>query len=286
MLGEPKRQNHPILSYLIGFMFAALTLLVFAGVLHHLTFSQYGPQLLKVLKDKYFPEHVSPIIEEAKRQEDLELHRHFHHVVDYPQLPESERPVCFICHSDFPHTKNKKVRALLNMHTQYFACESCHIKERVDTHIVYKWYSPYEDNPKGPFIGTSYDPETGHLVEVEDKFSKLVPFYLKDDKLQSAIQNQDLPLARDYMKVRDQLTPEQRDGVKNKFHVNVKEKGHDCKTCHSEKGILDFKNLGFSQKRTVDLVQLNVKGMLTKYEEFFLPDLLKQPENDLPLGNH
>ena len=282
MLGDPKRQNHPMLSYLIGLVFAALTLLVLAGVLHHLTFSQYGPQLLKSLKDKYFPEQVSPIMEEAKRLEDLEIHRHFHHILDYPQLPEAERPVCFICHSDFPHTKNKKVRALLNMHTQYLVCETCHIKEQVDTQIVYKWHSPYDDNPQGPFLGTSYDPVTGHLVEVEDKFSKLTPFYQKGDKLQSAIQKQDVPLARDYMKVRDQLTPEQRDGVKNKFHVNVREKGHDCKTCHAEKGILDFKKLGFADNRIEDLVQLNVKGMLTKYEEFYLPDLFIEPESAAP----
>ena len=75
MLGDPKRQNHPMLSYLIGLVFAALTLLVLAGVIHHLTFSPYGPQLLKSLKDKFFPEHVSPIMEEAKRLEDLETHR-------------------------------------------------------------------------------------------------------------------------------------------------------------------------------------------------------------------
>lgn len=282
MLGDPRRQNHPMLSYLIGLIFAALSLVVLAGVLYHLTFSPYGPELLKSLKDKYFPESKSPILEEAKRQEDLEIHRHFHHIVDYPQLPEAERPVCFICHSDFPHTKNKKVRALLNMHTQYVVCETCHIKEQANTHIVYKWHSPYDDNPPGPFLGTSYDPETGNLVQVEDKFSKITPFYQKGDKLESAIQKQDAPLARDYMKVRDKLTPEQRDGVKNKFHVNVRAKGHDCKDCHAEKGILDFKKLEFSDKRIEDLVQLSVKGLLTKYEEFYLPDLFIEPETAAP----
>jgi hypothetical protein len=271
-----------MLSYLIGLVFAALTLLVFAGVIHHLTFSQYGPQLLKSLKDKFFPEHVSPIMQEAKRLKESEIHRHFHHILEYPRLPEKERPVCFICHSDFPHTKNKKVRALLNMHTQYFVCEACHIKEQADTPIVYNWYNPLIDDPQGPFLGTSYDPETGDLVEVEDKLSKMTPFFRKGDKFESAIQRQDVPLARDYMKVRDKLTPEQRDGVKNKFHVNVREKGHDCKTCHAEKGILDYKKLGFAENRIADLVHLNVKGMLTKYEEFYLPDLLREQKSVIP----
>lgn len=281
LLGEPKRQNHPLVSYLIGSIFAALTLVVFLGVAHHLTVSHHGPQLLKLVQDKYFPEQKSPILEEAKRLEELEIHQHFHNIVDYPQLPENQRPVCFICHSDFPHSKSKKVRALLNMHTQYFVCEACHIKDQADAQIVYSWYNPLEDDPRGPFLGTSYDPETGNLAEVEDKLSKMTPFFGKGDQLESAIQKQDVPLALDYMKVRDKLTPEQRDGVKNKFHVNIREKGHDCKTCHAEKSILDFKKLGFAENRIADLVQLNVKGMLTKYEEFYLPDLLIEPK---PVG--
>lgn len=273
MVGEPKRKNHPIMAFFIGTIFITITLVVLLGVLHHFSLSHYGPELLKSVQDKYFKAPKSTILEEARRHEEEERHRHFHHIADYPQLPENERPVCFICHSDLPHTKSKKVRSLLNMHTQYFACETCHIKEKPDTPVVYKWHSPYDDNPKGPFVGTSYDPGTGNLAEVEDKLSKLTPFFKTDDQLLAAIQNRDAPLARDYMKVRDKLTPEQRDGVKNRFHVNIKPKGHDCKTCHAEKSILDFKALGFTAKRMVDLEQLPVKGMLTKYEEFYLPDL-------------
>jgi hypothetical protein len=36
--------------------------------------------------------------------------------------------------------------------------------------------------------------------------------------------------------------------------------------------------LGFSESRIADLEQLNVKGMLTKYENFYLPDLFIEPE--------
>ena len=91
----------------------------------------------------------------------------------------------------------------------------------------------------------------------------------------SAIQMQDAPLAQDYMKVRDQLTPEQRDGVKKKFHENIKPKGHECQDCHTKDGILDFKKLGFAQNRIVDLEELNIKGMMTKYKTFYLPNLFK-----------
>ncbi len=279
MPGEPKRLNHPPVVYLLGLIFSAMTFTVMAGVLYHLTFSPHGPAVLKPLKNRIEKRQKSAILEEAKRLEELEVHRHFHNIVEHPQLPEKERPVCYICHSDYPHSKSKKVRALLNMHTQFSVCETCHIEEKEQTNMLYKWYNPFSDNPTGPFFGTSYSPENGNLVQVEDKVSKIAPYFKKGDITESAIQVQEAPLAQDYMKVRDQLTPEQRDGVKKKFHVNIKPKGHECKTCHKEKGVLDFKQLGFAENRIVDLEQLNISGMITKYETFYLPNLFEEKEN-------
>ncbi len=278
MPGEPKRINHPIYVYLIGFTFVVIMLAILGGVLYHLALSSHGPALAAPFKAKYMQEKKSAILEEARQLEELEIHRHFHNTAYFSQLPESDRPVCFICHSDYPHSKNKKVRSLLNMHTQYFVCETCHIKEKEGVSIIYKWYNPYDDNPAGPFFGTSYDPETGNLVEVEDLIPKIASYFKKGDVLESAIQIQDAPLAQDYMNVRDKLTPEQRDGVKKKFHLNIKPKGHECDKCHSKEGILDFKKLGFAENRIVDLEQLNIKGMITKYEEFYLPNLFQKAE--------
>ncbi len=276
MPGEPKRLDHPPVVYLLSLVFSAMTILVMAGVLYHLTFSSHGPAVLEPLKARIERKQHSAILDDAKHLEELEIHRHFHNIVEYPQLPENERPVCFICHSDYPHSKSKKVRALLNMHTQFSVCETCHIEEKEDTEIFYKWYNPYAENPTGPFFGTRYDSETGNLAEVDDKISKISPYFIKGATIESAIQVQEAPLAQDYMNVRDQLTPEQRDGVKKKFHVNIKPKGHECKECHAEKGILSFKKLGFTADRTVDLEQLNVSGMITKYETFYLPNLFKE----------
>jgi hypothetical protein len=273
MPGEPKRTEHPKSVYIIGFIFKIITLTVLIGVAYHLTLSHHGPGLLIPVQKRIKEQKRSAIMEEVKRQEEYEIHRHFHNVVETPRLPENVRPVCYICHSDYPHSKNKKVRAMLNMHTQFFVCETCHIEERKETKVVYKWHNPYTEEPKGPFFGTSYNPETGNLVDVEDQFSKIAPYFQYGDMLDSALQMQDAPLAKDYMKVRDQLTPEQRDNVKKKFHVNIKAKGHECKACHAKKGILDFRGLGFEANRTIDLEQLNITGMITKYENFYIPKL-------------
>ena len=287
MRGDLKRQNHPSISYVLGVFIMIFTLFVVIGIIHHLTISPYGPGLLRPLLKKYQKERESPILIEAKRHEEMEKHNHFHITVDYPNIPEDKRPVCYICHSDLPHRKNKKIRSMMNMHTQYFVCETCHIKEEPGVEIVYRWYNPFEENPKEPFFGTYYDPITETLV-VGNRFTKIAPYVKRDiaddsskgsdktDDFKLAIQVQDAPLAVDFTKVRDRLTPEQRAGVTNKFHENIKPKGYDCKTCHTEKSILNLKELGFSDKRIEDLTTLEIIGIITKYEDFYLPQFFEE----------
>jgi len=274
-----------VIAYLIGFIFMALTLVIFLGVIHHLTISHHGPGLLRPLLAKHQETIKSEILDEARRLQEFEQHRHFHNVAkEYPQPPENMRPVCSICHSDLPHRKNKRIRSLMNIHTQFFVCETCHVKEKPGTTIVYQWYSPLEDYPQGPFYGTSYDPDTGILSPGQDQISRIAPYFKseKTDRLQMAVQVQDVPLARDFMKVRDKLSPEQREGIKNKFHENIKPKGHGCRTCHVEQSILDFKGLGFSENRTANLKNLNVVGMIAKYERFYLPELFPETASQGP----
>jgi hypothetical protein len=273
--GEPKRLDHPASVYIIGSTFKLIALAVFIAVLYQVTFSPHGPAVLVPIKEKIEEQQRSPILDEVRRNEEYEKHRHFHNVVEVPQLPENMRPVCYICHSNFPHSKNKKVRALLNMHSQFVVCETCHIERKAGMDITFRWYNPFTDNPEGPFFGTSYDPETGRLVKVDDKYSKIAPYLRKAGEPESLIQMQDAPLAQDYMKVRDRLTPDQRDNVKKKFHVNIKPKGNECKECHSRESIIDYGELGFAANRIVDLEQLNITGMMTKYQKFYIPNLFK-----------
>ena len=255
------------------------TFVVFLGVIHHLTISHHGPGLLAGMWRRYQEQQRSEIFDEARRREELEQHRHFHNVApEYPQLPQNLRSVCYLCHSEFPHRKNKRIRSLMNIHTQFLVCETCHIKEKPNATIIYQWYNPLDDNPQGPFYGTHYDPVTGSLSPGADQISRIAPYFKSeaDNRLEPAIQAKDAPLARDFMKVRDKLSPEQREGIKNKFHENIKPVGHACRKCHIQASILDFKQLGFAENRTANLKKLGVVGMIEKYERFYLPELFPE----------
>jgi hypothetical protein len=84
------------------------------------------------------------------------------------------------------------------------------------------------------------------------------------------------------VKVRDKLSPEQREGIKNKFHENIRPNGHECLKCHTENSILDFEKLGFSETRTANLKNLAVVGMIEKYERFYLPELFPETASQGP----
>ncbi len=273
-----KRRNHPLISYPIGAVFIVLTAVVFVGIVYHLTVSHHGPQLLKPLIDFYQERNRSEILIEARRQVELKSHERFHHETEYQTLPENMRPVCYICHSDFPHSKNREIRSLLNMHTQFIVCETCHIDKGRDAGVVYQWYNPTEKKPKGPFLGTHYDPESNEWGLVEDVTSKIAPFAREKGVLAPLIRTQDAPLARDFVKVRDKLTPEERDGVKNQFHEHIKPKGFLCTSCHTTEadGIFDFKTLGFTAGREEALRNLKIQSELTQSKEVDLPSLYQK----------
>lgn len=285
MSGAPKRLDHPWIAYLNGFILVVLALIILLGVVHHLTISHHGPGLLRPFLAKHREATKSEILDEARRREEMEQHRHFHAVApEYPKLPENLRPVCFICHSDLPHRKNKRIRSLMNIHTQFFVCETCHIKEKPGTTIVYKWYNPLEDFPQGPFYGTSYDVDTGLLSPGRDQIARIAPYFKPEnsERLELAVQVQDAPMARDFVRVRDELSPEQREGIKNKFHENIKPMGHKCLQCHSQDSILDLEKLGFSESRAANLKKLGVVGMIEKYERFYLPELFPETASQGP----
>ena len=97
--------RHLLVSFAVGSVFILLSLAVLAGIVYHLSISSHGPGLLRPLWVKYFQPPPSEIIDDARRQAEMEQHRHFHNVApEYPRWPENLRPACFICHSDFPHS--------------------------------------------------------------------------------------------------------------------------------------------------------------------------------------
>ncbi len=206
---------------------------------------------------------------------------------------------CRVCHPLYPHSENNKVRAFLNMHTGYLSCEVCHLKKEDIKNIVYDWKSPDAFEFTGEPYGTHKKQEAGETRKTEDVISRMLKIFSpgedqpknssKSEYLLSRIaafseengekrmliNTKDVEKAREYKAKEKKLNPEAKEAELKYFHKDIarKEISIACNECHSINGMLDFRKLGFNEKRAEDLEYMNIKSLITKYDVFYLPHL-------------
>lgn len=263
------RRDHPMISFLTTIILGSI---IFA-LLFELTIA-FGEKL------GMFAEEEKPqILQDLSEQRFTEKMRHFHNEPAQDLVNLGKKPVCFYCHGDYPHSKEPMVRTLLNMHTQFVGCMTCHndprkIKEKS---LNFYWLNYSGIKVNGPPFGTSIDPKTGNLVETDNYYAKIVAVSEQNGKstlLELTEDNQDV---KEFLEVREKLSDADRESVKKRFHRTVSPKGRFCTRCHTSesKGYISFSKLGFSKRRVNDLTNLNIVGIVQKYKKFYMPSLTK-----------
>ncbi len=262
------RQNHPAWAWMVSFVLWCII-----GSL--ITIVSYT-MLSNIFKKKEVVEERS-FLDKVDLQGDVERINHFHNSPKETLYSKGKQPVCFYCHGDFPHAKTPMVRTLLNMHTMYVGCMTCHAnpKKIAEDRMSFRWLNYSGIPTTGKPFGTEYDPETGNLMDTDDQYSKIVPYYRTDDGNEELLEiTEDAPEAREFITMRGQLTAQQQGAIKKRFHNIVNPKGRFCTRCHvppeDEDGLLPFDELGFSKERARALTNLNIAGLVQKYKKFYM----------------
>ncbi len=185
---------------------------------------------------------------------------HFHMVDDFVSQPEHNPPLCLTCHGTFPHSKEKKVRSLLNFHTGFISCSVCHARQQAgQKNITFRWV----------------DRGTGQIVsKVKGEYgkytAKIFPIRLDDGppRIFRPISDK---AARQFLKFKDQFSHDQIAQAKIKLHGNISDKPVFCSDCHKKNGYIDFAELGFPKIRVNHLVSTEVVGLVSKYKTFYMP---------------
>ncbi len=190
---------------------------------------------------------------------------HFHMIDAYIFQSSPFEPVCRTCHGTYAHSKEKKVRSLLNSHEGFLACAVCHVrKEPADKTFSFTWV----------------DGQTGTTtMAVEGEYGKF-PAKIFPRKIDARGQEVLMrPIseksAEAFLKHREKVTPDQVAQAKNKLHENISKKPVACIECHKSDGYLDFAELGFANNRVEHLTSLEIANMIDKYETFYLPGVLE-----------
>lgn len=268
------RRDHPVIGFLtttiLGLIILALMaeLAVALGERFGLFAEKEEPKLLQKLSEQRFTEKM----------------RHFHNEPVEDRVNLGAKQVCFHCHGDYPHSKQRMVRTLLNMHTQFVGCMTCHNDPGKfdEDKLTFQWLNFSGIEVSGAPFGTSIDPDTGYLVETDDLYSKIVAYDNSSGTPQLLEITENLPEVQEFLEVKEQLSDKDRDAVKKSFHKTVSSKGRFCSRCHTRESesYLPFRQLGFSEHRIGDITNLNIVGIVQKYRQFYMPNLLK---SDVPL---
>ncbi len=284
-LGE--RKNHPIWAWLVSAILWFILAATGFGTIHYMLFGHHGPHLAsKIGLEKHETKEIEGgILKEVTHGGKLEKHRHFHNLVEITTL-QDKNPICYFCHGNFPHKRRRFIRTLMNMHTQFIGCFTCHVStEEIDEKsITFRWYNYSDNRPKGRPFGLAYDEKTGQLEQTDDYYSKIIGFITVKGEEKMLEIPEDSPIALEYLSIRDQLAKdvELQGKFKNRVHKNVMPRGRFCTRCHTseEESMIPFRKLGFSDERINDLTGLNIVGIVQKYKRFYIPTLYRGQDKE------
>lgn len=276
-------RDHPVIAF--------LTTIILFGII--------GSLLLALIAtvtgyfDLFKPAKPPELLSRLSEGRTAERLRHFHNAPAQDVTTLGAKNVCFICHGDFPHSKEPMIRTLLNMHTQFVGCMTCHADDRKvpEAMLTLRWLNFSGIKVSGKPFGTDVARDTGYLLPTDDVYSKIVPYARIDGQEKMLEVTMDDPEAREFAKIQHKLSDHDRDAVKKTFHRNVSPKGRFCTRCHTEeaRSYVPFRELGFSERRVRDLTNLNFIGLMQKYKNFYMPSLMRSdkslPSTDILTGS-
>ncbi len=196
---------------------------------------------------------------------------HFHHT-GFTVEPDTHN-MCIRCHGDVPHDRAKAIRAFLNMHAFYLACETCHIRPKEgEKPWVFRWY----DKKTGQLIDNPPGLLTTDIAMYGNYGAKVAPGVIEKGRFRFLHGKKELEFVENYLKKKDKLTPTQQSKMKNIIHRRVNKQPLLCDACHTreKEPYLPFAKLGYPPRRINNLTSTEVVGLVKRYKEFYLPKFL------------
>jgi len=190
----------------------------------------------------------------------------------------SDGSSCSVCHPLYPHHSNELARSFINMHVSFMTCDMCHINREKYTSLEYDWTSSETADFAGNAYGARFNPKLDDASGSAHFISRIAVFSVEDGGKKAMLNTWDTQKAAAYPSEEATLDASEKEAQLGYFHRDIHkvEISVTCNECHSTDSILDYQELGFSEKRATDLVNINIKGMVTKYKVFYLPEMLEK----------
>lgn len=235
--------------------------------------------LLKIL---YFPDMVIfpergpekraaaavSTIEKIESNEDQIFRDHFHVTDEYIPRLGPDPDLCIKCHGVYPHIKEEKTLAFLNLHSGFMACEVCHNRKDPEDGNYYLTWVDLETGKTSRRVKGGYGKYPAMIVPVRIVAGR----HERLDKLVSA------KFSKEYEKIKDRIyifKRQEEAGLMKIHEINLSKKAVACIECHDRNGYMDFAKLGFPQYRINQLASSEVARMVEHYKTFYIPRMLR-----------
>lgn len=269
--------------FVISLMFLLTLATIFiARTIYQTTFGHLPPPREAIAKEKQpakLEEFLEKIVLEDKDKERLyrgyritmekELKGYYHNIA--LKVKPDKRSHCILCHGDFPHGETKHIRAFLNMHNFYLACETCHIRAEDATEtFVYRWY----DIDSGDIIPNPViDNKPTDELDI-----KLIPCRIEKGKLIRADSEERIKLTKDFVRKveKDEISFEEEKEILKQIHDRVNPQSIQCQECHTrDKLIVPLAEIGYTERRIGYICSDEISRMIRDYKLYSSPTVLK-----------
>ena len=202
------------------------------------------------------------VLEEIAARESGVTYEHFHNVDEAVLAGAESASLCLRCHGNYPHSKAPDIRAFLNAHAFFVACEVCHIRAEEEERIDYKWLENGTGTP---------------LTKLEGKAGSyggmIVPLKTENGKVSRLDESADRDFIEEYLKLSSYFNADQQAEAKVRIHKDISSKPIFCDECHVKDGLFDFTQLLYSKEIAHRLESGEAATMVAKYNKFYLPTM-------------
>lgn len=178
---------------------------------------------------------------------------------------------CIKCHGDLPHGKSVHIRAFLNMHNLYFACQTCHVRPKEKGEKLHYYWC---DSKTGAMV---LNPEIGDkpIDSLGIRLTPCVTCSTEPDR-ESIFQERKSTDALMKKIQEEEISSTEKKEIVKQIHQPVSEQPLSCGECHTkENPFLALSRIGYPDQRIAQVASDQITRMINEYKEFFTPAFLE-----------
>lgn len=193
-----------------------------------------------------------------------------YHRIELDIIPD-ETSHCIKCHGDLPHGTSEHIRAFLNMHNLYFACQTCHVRPQNEGESLHYYWC--ERKTGTPVLNPEIADKPIDTLGI--RLTPCVTCGREVDRDAIKREKDETDMLMERIQKEGVSTSEKKEIVAQ-IHQHISEQPLACNECHTrENPFLPLKAAGYPDYRIAQVASDQITKLINEYKEFYTPAFLE-----------